>query len=162
MQLDLVAKVLILLAVANGAPLVAKKALGDFLAHPLDGGRTLSDGQPLFGSSKTIRGLAVGVAAPLLVAPLLGMTWTTGLLLGAAAMAGDLLSSFLKRRMGMAPSSRAFGLDHLFESLLPALAAMTQIDLTLLDVLAVAAVFTAGGQLLSALLFKMRLRDHPH
>jgi CDP-2,3-bis-(O-geranylgeranyl)-sn-glycerol synthase len=162
MQLDLVAKVLILLAVANGAPIVAKKVLGGAFAHPLDGGWTLSNGQPLFGSSNTIRGIVVAVIASMLVALLLGIPWTTGLLVGATAMAGDLVSSFLKRRMGMAPSSRAFGLDHGFESLFPALAAMAELNMTLLDVLAITALFTAGGQVLSVLLFKMRLRDHPH
>ena len=162
MQLDLVAKILVLLAIANGAPIVVKKLLGDTLASPLDAGRTLSDGQPLLGSSKTIRGVAAGVIAATLAAPLIGVAWMTGLVVGAAAMAGDLISSFLKRRMGLPPSARAFGLDHIPESLLPALAAMTEVDLTLADVIAITAAFTLGGQALSLLLYKMRLRDHPY
>ncbi len=162
MQLDLVAKVLVLLAIANGAPILAKKLLGDAFAYPLDAGRTLFDGQPLLGSSKTIRGVAAGVMVATLVAPLLGFSWLTGLLVGVAAMAGDLISSFLKRRMGLPPSARAFGLDHIPELLLPALAATTEVDLTLLDVLAITAAFTLGGQALSLLLYKIRLRDHPY
>ena len=162
MQLELILNIVILLAVANGAPLVAKKLFGDVLAYPLDGGRTLADGQPLLGSSKTIRGVLVGVVAAALAALLLGFAWTTGLLVGAAAMAGDLFSSFVKRRMGLAPSARAFGLDHIPESLLPALAAMQELELTLTDVLVITVLFTLGGQALSLLLFKIRLRDHPY
>ena len=162
MQLELVLKFVILLAVANGAPLVAKKLMGDVLAYPLDGGRTLADGQPLLGSSKTIRGVLVGVIAAMLAAPLLGFALVTGLVVGAAAMAGDLVSSFLKRRMGLGPSARAFGLDHVPESLLPALAAWQVLGLTLADVLLTTVLFTLGGQALSLLLFKIRLRDHPY
>jgi CDP-diglyceride synthetase len=162
MQLEIVIQVLILIAVANGAPLLAKKLFGDFLAAPLDGGRTLRDGRPLFGASKTIRGILVGVIAPILIAPLIGLATTSGLVIGAAAMAGDLFSSFLKRRIGRAPSSRAFGLDQIPESLFPALASMNDLDLTLIDVALVVTLFTLGGAGLSVLLFKLRLRDHPY
>jgi CDP-archaeol synthase len=162
MQLELVCKFVLMLAVANGAPLLAKKLLGSFLDYPLDAGRSLADGHRLFGSSKTVRGVLVGVLAAALLAPLVGFSWTTGLVVGAAAMAGDLFSSFIKRRMGLAPSSRAPGLDHVPESLFPALATMTDLGLTLIDVLLVVALFTVGGQMLSLLLFKIRLRDHPY
>jgi len=162
MQLEIVVKVLILIAVANGAPVVVKKLLGTFLDTPLDGGRILADGQPLFGASKTIRGVLAAVIATILAAPLLGLAMTSGLVIGAAAMAGDLFSSFIKRRMGRAPSSRAFGLDQIPESLAPALASMYDLDLTLADVVLIVAAFTVGGQALSILLFKLRLRDHPY
>jgi hypothetical protein len=75
----------------------------------------------LFGPSKTLRGLVVSVVATTLSAPALGLAWTTGLLAGAAAMAGDLGSSFIKRRMGLPSSSRALGLDQVPEALLPEL-----------------------------------------
>ncbi len=77
-------------------------------------------------------------------------------------MAGDLFSSFLKRRMGLPPSSRTFGLDQIPESLFPALASMSDLDLTLADVALVVAIFTVGSQVLSILLFKIRLRDQPY
>lgn len=162
MQLEIVVKVLILIAVANGAPVVVKKLLGTFLDTPLDGGRILADGQPLFGASKTIRGILAGVIATVLTAPLLGLTMASGLVIGAAAMTGDLFSSFIKRRMGKPPSSRAFGLDQIPESLFPALASMHDLDLTLADVVLIVAVFTVGGQALSVLLYKIRLRDQPY
>ncbi len=162
MQLELIVKVLILLAAANGAPLLAKKLLGSYLDYPLDGGRALADGHPLFGTSKTIRGIIVGVLAAALLAPLLGLAWTSGLVVGAAAMAGDLFSSFVKRRLGMPPSSRAWGLDQIPESLFPALASMGDLGLTLADVAVIVAAFTLGGQAVSLLLFRIRLRDHPY
>jgi hypothetical protein len=49
-------------------------------AFRLHSGLRLSDGGPLFGPSKTQRGLAVSVIATTLSAPALGMAWTTGLL----------------------------------------------------------------------------------
>jgi hypothetical protein len=162
MQIELIVKVVILIAVANGVPVLVKKLLGSFLDTPLDGGRILADGQPLFGASKTIRGVVAGVIATIIAAPLLGLAMTSGLVIGVAAMAGDLLSSFIKRRMGLAPSSRAFGLDQIPESLVPALASMRDLDLTLADVVLIVAVFTVGSQALSILLFKLRLRDQPY
>jgi CDP-2,3-bis-(O-geranylgeranyl)-sn-glycerol synthase len=161
MQLALIVKVLILLVVANGAPLLVKKLLGTWLAFPVDGGWTLADGQPLLGASKTVRGVLVGAIAPGILAPLLGVGWTTGLVIGLAAMAGDLVSSFLKRRMGRPPSSQVLGLDHIPESALPALVAMADLGLSAVDVVLIVAVFTVGGQVLSLLLLKLRLRDRP-
>jgi hypothetical protein len=46
----LIAQLLVLLALANGAPLIAKRLFGSALAFPLDNGITLEDGQPLFGA----------------------------------------------------------------------------------------------------------------
>jgi CDP-2,3-bis-(O-geranylgeranyl)-sn-glycerol synthase len=162
MQLELIFKVLLLVAIANGAPLLANKLLKGLLAYPLDAGATLPDGRPLFGSAKTIRGILVAVVAAALCAPLVGLAWTTGALIGSAAMAGDLLSSFIKRRMDWQPSSRAVGLDQIPESLFPALACSPVLGLTLADVIVIAAVFTVGGLGLSLLLFKIRLRDRPY
>ena len=95
----LIAQLLALLAVANGTPIIVEKFLGKFLAFPVDGGATLADGKPLFGSSKTLRGLALSIFATTAFAPLIGLDWRIGALVAATAMLGDLLSSFLKRRM---------------------------------------------------------------
>src|SRR5277367_2060334 len=100
-------QVLALTALANGVPVLTKKILGTLGAAPLDGGLRLPDGRPLFGASKTLRGVVLGILAATVGAPLVGLSWTIGLSVGAAAMAGDLLSSFLKRRLGRPASSRA-------------------------------------------------------
>jgi hypothetical protein len=89
MQPVLILKLLILIAVANGTPVLAKKLFGEFLAQPLDGGATFFDGRPIFGPSKTIRGLVLSVLATLLFAMLLGFTWQLGFVVAVAVMAGD-------------------------------------------------------------------------
>ena len=77
-------------------------------------------------------------------------------------MAGDLISSFIKRRMGRPPSSRALGLDQIPESLLPALACKSLLALTVADVIVVVALFSVGELILSRLLFKMHIRKEPY
>jgi CDP-archaeol synthase len=158
----LIFQMLMLVAVANGTPVAAKLLLGDRFAYPLDGGRILADGRPLFGHSKTVRGLVLGVPATILASVLLGLDWTVGALVGAVALAGDLLSSFIKRRLGLQPSSMALGLDQIPESLLPLLAARLMLPLSALDIAIVVAVFFAGELGLSRILFRLHLRDRPY
>lgn len=162
MQPDLVVKLLVLLAAANGAPVIAKRLLGRRLCYPLDGGRVFMDGRPLLGSSKTIRGVVVAACAASVTAPVLGIAWTTGLAVGLAAMAGDAVSSFVKRRLGLPASSKASGLDQVPESLIPALVCKGLLALTVVDVVAVVALFTIAEMLLSRLLFRLHIRDRPY
>ncbi|WP_337241538.1 CDP-archaeol synthase, partial [Proteus faecis] len=54
---------LVILTLANTAPVVAKKVFGARFSHPVDGGLTFFDKRPLLGSSKTVRGLVVSVLA---------------------------------------------------------------------------------------------------
>ena len=162
MQLELIFKFLLLLAIANGTPVIAKKLLGRILCYPLDAGTTFIDGYPLLGSSKTIRGVLVSLIAASVCAPVFGFAWTTGFLIGTAAMAGDLASSFMKRRMGYPPSSKALGLDQIPESLFPALACKSLLALTFADVILIVALFSIGELIASRLLYKIHLRDKPY
>jgi CDP-diglyceride synthetase len=162
MQLPLIIKFVLLVTIANGTPVMAEKLLGRFLSYPFDAGKTFIDGRRLFGGSKTIRGIVVAVMATSACAPVLGVTWPTGSLIGAAAMAGDLISSFIKRRMGRPPSSRALGLDQIPESLLPALACKSLLALTAADVILIVALFSVGELILSRLLFKLHIRKEPY
>ena len=155
-------QLLVLLTLANGAPVVAKKILGDRFSVPLDGGLAFVDGRPLFGKSKTIRGIVVAILATAAGAPLVGLSLATGAIVGAAAMAGDLLSSFVKRRLDFRPSSKALWLDQIPESLLPMLAVRTELSLSAIDIAAGVAVFLVGELVLSRLLFKAHLRDEPY
>lgn len=156
------AKLLILIGIANAVPVAAKTLFGNRLAYPLDGHAHLADGQPLFGHSKSVRGIVLSLAATAAAAPAIGVAWTLGTLVAALAMLGDVLSSFLKRRMKLAPSSMALGLDQLPESLLPAAACALILHLTIWDVLAVTTAFFALELLASQLLFRLRLRDTPY
>jgi hypothetical protein len=45
--------------------------------------------------------------------PLLGFEWASGVWIASVAMAGDLFSSFLKRRLNLPPSSRATSVDQI-------------------------------------------------
>jgi len=158
----LVFELLILVTLANGAPVIAKKVLGDRLGAPFDGGKVLYDGKPVFGPTKTIRGIVTSLLVTLAAALIIGFSWQLGLLVAVGAMAGDLLSSFAKRRMRMSSSSMAVGLDHIPESLLPLFASSLLLPVSLLDILAGTAIFCAGALLLSPLLCRLNLRDKPY
>lgn len=161
-QAVLILQLIILLALANGTPLVAKKLLGSRLAWPLDGGVTFVDGRPLLGASKTVRGVAAAVLATTVAAPLIGLSAGLGAVIGTSAMAGDAVSSFVKRRLGLPPSSRATGLDQILESLFPALAGRAMLPLTAWDIVIVVVVFFVGEIVLSRALYRVHLRDRPY
>ena len=162
MQVWLLLQLLILLVVANGSAVVAKKLLGVAFAHPLDGGALFVDGRPVFGPTKTIRGIVVSVLATSICAVLIGLGWEVGTLVATFAMAGDLFSSFVKRRLHLPSSSMAIGLDHIPESLFPLLASRLLLPLSIFDIVAGVMIFVAGALILSPLLFKLNLRDEPH
>lgn len=104
---------------ANMAPVFAAKAM-PALAAPVDGGLEIR-GRRLFGDHKTWRGIAVGILASTIVfavqkelsaqAWAKGLSWIdyasapmlTGPLLGMGALGGDLVKSFVKRQLDIAP-----------------------------------------------------------
>jgi hypothetical protein len=90
------AKILILLSLANGSPVIAKRIFGENYAAPVDGNTLFVDGQPLVGPSKTIRGVVISLLVTALGAILLGLQFWLGLLIASTAMAGDLFSSFFE------------------------------------------------------------------
>ena len=162
MHVFLLLQLLILLVVANGAAVAAKKLLGATFDRPLDGGALFVDGRPILGPAKTIRGILASVLATSICASLIGLGWEIGALIAAFAMAGDLFSSFVKRRLHLASSSMAIGLDHIPESLFPLLAARWLLHLTMFDVVVGVTIFVVGGLVLSPILFRLNLRDEPH
>jgi CDP-diglyceride synthetase len=158
----LVLKLLLLLMLANGAPIVLKDLLRRRFAYPVDGGVVLGDGRPLFGQSKTLRGVSIALIATALGSVVLGLGWKIGLIISAVAMAGDLCSSFIKRRLNVPASGRATGLDQIPESLLPLLAVRSQLSLNVWDILAGIGLFFVGELLLSILFYRLHLRDRPY
>ncbi len=153
---------LLLLLVANGSPLAARIALGGRPARPLDGGRRLADGRPLFGPSKTLRGFVAAIVLTALVAPLLGFSWWLGGLTGLLAMLGDLASSFTKRRLGLEPGAFAPGLDQIPESLLPLLACKPLLGLSWELVLGLPLAFLVANLLISRVMYHLGFREHPY
>ncbi len=162
MRLWLIFRGLCLVLAANGAPVLAKKLLGGWGSLPLDQGWIFFDGRPLFGASKTIRGVFFALLATALAAPALGLAFEVGLIAGAAAMAGDLFSSFIKRRLGLAPQSMAPGLDQAPESLFPLLACKDALGLSAADAVIGAGLFWIGELALSRALFALKIRERPY
>ena len=162
MQYLAIFQLLILLTLANGSPVVAKKIFGNYCSWPLDGNIKFVDGSPLFGVSKTVRGILVSIFITSVCALLLGLTLKLGLVVATTAMAGDLLSSFLKRRLGLKPSSKAVGLDQIPESLFPLLACRSALSLAAVDIIVGTTIFFVGEVLLSRVLFRLHVRDRPY
>jgi CDP-2,3-bis-(O-geranylgeranyl)-sn-glycerol synthase len=155
-------ELLILVIAANGAPIVAENLLGRCWSWPLDGGLVLGDGRRLLGRSATVRGVFAAVALTAGLAFLLGHPAEVGALIGFAAMVGDALSSFAKRRVGLEPGERAPGLDQIPESLLPLLAVARSHGLDCWTVAVLVVAFVLFDMLISRVLFRLRLRQHPH
>ena len=141
MHLQTVCELILLLVIANATPLLVSTLPGRRLASPLDGGLHLADGRRLLGPAKTVRGLGSSILATALAAPLLGLTLPQGAGFGLLAMLGDLLSSFAKRRLDIAPSRSAPLLDQLPETLLPLLVMQPVLGTAYSETLAAALVF---------------------
>lgn len=101
--------------VANGAAVFAGRLRW---RHPIDFGRSFVDGRRIFGDGKTFEGFLIGVAAGTLLgyAPNLAYQYLSpidALVLSAAALLGDLVGAFVKRRLCMPRGHPAFPLDQL-------------------------------------------------
>jgi hypothetical protein len=119
------------------------------------------DGRPLFGASKTVRGIALSLNCTALAAVPLGFDWVVGAELAALSLLGDLLSSFVKRRLGRPLHSAAYGLDQIPESLLPLLVLRGTLGITFVDIALIVVLFFVLELILSRLLFKLHIRDRP-
>lgn len=150
-----------MLLAANGSPIIADRLLGSRFAWPIDSGRRWHDGRAILGFTKTWRGLLSAVGGTALVAGLFGKPLALGAIFGALSMTGDLISSFVKRRMGLQSSKSAFGLDHIPEALLPTACLAGMIGLTLWDVAGVTFGFLVLGIGLSKILHLLRIRSQP-
>jgi Na+/H+-dicarboxylate symporter len=148
--------------VANGSPVIAKDILGNHFAIPIDGGAHFADGRPVLGTSKTVRGLLLSILVTSALSPIVGMDWKIGALVASTGMAGDLLSSFLKRRINLPAGGKATGLDQIPESLFPFLACRSVLQLTVMNIVAGVGIFFVGELLLSRLFYYLHLRDRPY
>lgn len=162
MHLWLDLEILVLLAAANGAPVLGKKLLASRFARPLDSGRIFIDGRRLLGDSKTIRGIVLSVIATPVCSLVMGLGFSIGLITALGAMLGDLFSSFIKRRLGRPSSSQALGLDQVPESLLPVRLLTPVLGLGLGDIAAIVILFLVGEIALSRILFLWHIRDEPY
>jgi CDP-2,3-bis-(O-geranylgeranyl)-sn-glycerol synthase len=161
-SLSAIAESIILIGAANAAPVALRRLLSDRYSMPVDGGLVLQDDHRLLGPSKTLRGIAIGILAPACLSPLMNLPWRAGAIAGVAAMTGDCLASFVKRRLGLPASSMALGLDQIPESLLPAISMRTYAQLSTVDILLVVLVFFVGELALSRVFFRLGLREQPY
>jgi len=77
-------------------------------------------------------------------------------------MAGDLFSSFLKRRMALPSGGKATILDQVPESLFPLLACRNALSLTAVDTVITVVLFFVIGIAASRVLYKLHLRERPY
>lgn len=152
---------LLVIIAANAAPILATHIGRRIPGQAVDNGLRLRDGNPLFGASKTWRGLFSALILSMLVGAALRLDTSLALGMGVAAMLGDLGSSFIKRRLGREPSSRAILLDQIPESLLPALLAAYWLGLEPASVLWLVFLFIIFELALSPIAYRLRLRKRP-
>lgn len=157
-----VLELLLLLLVANGAPVLAARLFKGFANWPLDCGCYAGDKQRLLGASKTWRGIFVAVVSTAAVAYLLGHSPMDGALFGLCAMLGDLFSSFIKRRRGLPASAKALGLDQIPEAVVPLWLMHEQFDVTWSLGFATVIAFLFSGIGLSKLLYQLHIRSQPY
>lgn len=110
--------------VANSAPPVANKIpLLNRWRTRIDFGANIG-GEPVFGKNKTWRGMVFGTLlaglSAIILYPLLGdsieigtSSFAMGCILGFGALLGDIIESFFKRRIGIAPGKAWLGFDQL-------------------------------------------------
>ena len=161
MSIELI-QLLVLIIIANGAPILIRVLLNDVFNTAIDFGYKLPDNKPIFGHSKTWRGLFAACFITAIAAWLLGYTAITGLLIGFYAILGDLTSSFIKRRLGRPQSSMAPLLDQIPESLFPAYMMMQTFKLDGFAIIQLVLIFIIVELLLSHILYRWGVRRHPY
>jgi CDP-2,3-bis-(O-geranylgeranyl)-sn-glycerol synthase len=152
MRLWVLGELVLLLVAANATPVILSLLFGDRWNQPVDRGILLSDGQPMLGPSKTLRGLLGSITICALLAPLFDLSHLQGAGFGALAMLGDIASSFCKRRLGLHSGHSAPLLDQLPETLLPLWIMLPVLDASVLEMLAAIAGFTVIDLLFTRLL----------
>ena len=147
-------KALTLLGVAHMAPWAAAYLLGDRLAAPIDGGMTLRDGRRVLGDHKTWRGLVAAVLTCAAAGALLGYSISLGTAFAILALAGDAVSSLIKRRLRLEPGAEFPALDQIPEALIPLLGLWSPLGIGPSAVWVLTGVFTLAD------LAAMPLRRH--
>jgi CDP-2,3-bis-(O-geranylgeranyl)-sn-glycerol synthase len=131
-------------------------------AQALDLGRQLHDGRPVFGPSKTWRGLATALITSCILSMVFGYGLWFGFVFGVLVMSGDLISSFIKRRMNLKSSEQRMGLDQLPESFIPSVYAVGYLGQSWWWAVLLALAFMLLEILISKPLFWLNIRKRPY
>lgn len=153
--------ILILILIANSSPVLMSFLFSHRMSLPIDLGLRLKDQQYLFGKTKTWRGLVASLVATALASFFIIGGFQAGLMVVTLAMSGDLLSSFIKRRLKKESSSKVLFLDQIPESLFPALGMTLIIKLDLTQVIEIVTAFTIIELILSQALYYRGSRKQP-
>jgi CDP-2,3-bis-(O-geranylgeranyl)-sn-glycerol synthase len=155
-------QLLLLIIIANAAPILVRVLLKDRFKLAVDFGCKLPDQRRIFGSSKTWRGVSASLVATSAAAWTLGYQPDSGLLIAVYAVLGDLFSSFIKRRLDMEPSSKALFLDQVPESVFPAVMLREEFDLDPVAIIFLVLIFVIFDWSVSRILFKWGVRKQPY
>ncbi len=154
------AKIILFLLWVNLLPPLAHLLLGERFRWRVDGGLCLFDKQPLLGRHKTIRGILASVLGGAAASFFINLPWWIAGLAALLAMVGDLLSSFVKRRLQRSSGSSVFILDQIFEGLFPLLLLNNYFHLLWWQFLIVLSVFIPLAYLGAC--FWQFISSHPH
>jgi uncharacterized protein len=158
-------RILILLWSINFAPPLLAHFFEDQWNRPLDRNKAFRDGRPWFGPHKTERGLVGALLMGVGVGALLGFPWWVSLGCAVLSMSGDLLSSFIKRRLNQPSGNVTPGLDQLFEGLFPFAVLAFYQPLSTAEVATLVLVFVVGAYLgswfLKRILLQKPREDYP-
>ena len=92
---------------ANGMPILFGGGT------PLDFGKSLKDGRRLFGDGKTFQGAIFGISIGTLAFGTIQGNLLLAFLLSSGAILGDLIKSFVKRRLGHKDGEKFFPWDQI-------------------------------------------------
>lgn len=155
-------QLVLLIIIANGAPILIRVLLNNGFNLPIDFGRKLPDNKPIFGPSKTWRGIFAALLTTSIAAWVIGYSLEIGFWVAVYAIVGDLLSSFIKRRLAMEPSSQAPLLDQVPESLFPAVMMMHVFKLEISSVILLVLIFIIIEWLVSHVFYRWGVRKRPY
>ena len=139
---------------ANATPV----ALGGGPA--LDGGEKWLDGKPFLGSHKTLRGCIFGTLAGLIIGVIQGNP-LAGLTQGFGAILGDLIGSFLKRRLDIAPGASLPILDQIDFILTAILISQPFTRATFTEMTVITIVTIPIHYLVNYISWMTKMKDHP-
>ncbi len=143
--MELCVKTLVFLWWINFIPPFISIIFGNRWNTPLDFRKTFIDDKPILGSHKTIRGFCGAILIGTISSPLLGWSYSNGFIVVLLSMVGDILTSFIKRRLNKPEGTVMAGLDQLFEGLFPILFVHRTYDLSLLTSALCLILFSIGA-----------------
>lgn len=128
--------------------------------HPLDAGLKVKS-KRLLGDGKTLEGLLIGLNTGLLTALILGLDFRVSFVFVLACLSGDLLGSFIKRRLGLKRGEEVPLMDQLGFLVMGFFALSFYIELDFFLVLIVLLATYVIHRLTNKLAYHLNLKEVP-